>query len=116
MSISSSSISPASTLAFHSSCAGTLAWNSGITSLAKSSRLAQMSSWLLRPAWFRRTTWSMFDVSNFRSLRLMVSGDPISPPRSAVSAASGFPRFQLLYSCHMSSSPGFGRLRSGLAL
>ena len=42
VSISSSSISRASTLRFHSWCAGSSAWNSGITSLANSSRLSQM--------------------------------------------------------------------------
>src|SRR5204863_232111 len=51
VSISSSWISPAITLAFQSSCAGMLAWNSGITSSANSCRDSQMSSWVLRPAW-----------------------------------------------------------------
>jgi hypothetical protein len=44
-----------------------------------------MSSWVLRPAWFNRITWSTCDASNFRSLALMVSGDPMSPPACMVS-------------------------------
>ena len=39
-----------------------------------------MSSWVLRPAWFSRITWSTFDSSNLRSLVRIVSGEPISPP------------------------------------
>ncbi len=57
----------------------------------------------------------MFEDSNLRSLRAIVSGDPISPPDSARSACSAFSAFQLWYSSHMFSVPGGGRLRSRLA-
>ena len=58
---------------------------------ANSSRLAQMSSCVLRPAWLSRMTWSTLDFSNLRSFRRMVSGEPISPPRSAALASRDWP-------------------------
>src|SRR5581483_11411802 len=64
VSISSSSISRAITLAFHASCAAWRPWNSGITSRPNSSSDSQMCSWLFLPAWLSRITWSMCEVSN----------------------------------------------------
>ena len=50
VSISGRAMPPASTSRFHAWCSPSRATNSGITSAAKSSRLAQMSSCVLRPA------------------------------------------------------------------
>ena len=69
--------------------------------LMNSSRLSQICACEFLPAWLSRITWSMFDVSNRRSFRRSVSGDPINPPEIARAAASGFSRFHLLYSSHM---------------
>ena len=52
---------------FHSWCFGSLAWNSGITCLAKSSRLSQMCSCVFLPAWFSKMIWSTCEVSNLRA-------------------------------------------------
>ena len=41
---------------------GTRAWNSGITSRAKSSRLSQICSCVFLPAWFNRMTWSICEL------------------------------------------------------
>src|SRR6476469_5190575 len=48
----------------------------------------------------------MCELRNRRSFLAMVSGDPIRPPRSAASWASGFSRFHLLYSSHILTVPG----------
>src|SRR5260370_23141478 len=53
----------------------------------------------------------MCELLNRRNFLAMVSGDPIRPPRSAASCASGFSRFHLLYSSHMLTVPGAGRWR-----
>ena len=47
----------------------------------------------------------------WQSLRI-VSSEPIKPPLSAASCAAGLARFQALYSSHMLTVPGAGRLRS----
>ncbi len=62
-----------------------------------------MCSWLFLPAWFSRMTESICEVSNRRSLRRSVSGEPISPPESARASASGFSRFHFSYSSHSTS-------------
>src|SRR3981081_1591486 len=67
---SSSTISRLSTFCFQATCSASAAWNSGITSLAKSSSESQMSWWLVLPAWFNRITWSTrrrVDVADFRA-------------------------------------------------
>ena len=70
-----------------------------------------MCSWLFLPAWLSRITWSICEVRKRRSFFRMVSGEPIRPPRSAASCASGLSRFHLLYSSHMLTVPGAGRCR-----
>jgi hypothetical protein len=70
-----------------------------------------MCSWLFLPAWLSRITWSICEERKRRSFLRMVSGEPIRPPRSAASCASGFSRFHLLYSSHMLTVPGAGRWR-----
>ena len=47
-----------------------------------------MSSWLVRPVWFSRMTWSTLEASNWASFRRIVSGEPIRPAWS-VSCAFG---------------------------
>ena len=74
-----------------------------------------MCSCVFLPAWFSRMTWSMCEVSNRRSLRRRVSGEPISPPESARASPSGFSRFHFSYSSHRLTVPGSGRLRFGLS-
>src|SRR4029077_4406170 len=54
-----------------------------MTSRANNSRLSQMCSWVFLPAWFRRITESICEVSNLRSFWRSVSGEPITPPASA---------------------------------
>ena len=63
-----------------------------------------MSSCVLRPAWFKRITWSTCDASNFRSLALMVSGEPMSPPACIVSNCGL--RRKAWYSSHRLMEPG----------
>ena len=86
-----------------------------MTSLANSSSDSQMSSCVLRPAWLSSTTWSMFEDWNRRSLRRIVSGEPIRPPRSAAACASGLAVFHFWYSSHMLTVPAGGRRRPGAA-
>ncbi len=58
-----------------------------MTSRAKSSRLAQMSACVARPAWFKRITWSTCAASNSFSRARIVAGEPMSP---AVSVSCAF--------------------------
>ena len=104
VSISSSSSSPPSTRRFHSSCSGSMAWNSGITSVANSSSASQMCSWRLRPAWLSRITWSTLDSAKRCSLARIVAGEPISPPCCAFCPAGA--AFHVWYSSHRLTVPG----------
>ena len=85
-----------------------VAWNSGMTSVANSSRLRRCRSWVFVPAWFSRITWSTFDSSNLRSLRADRLGRADQPAGLRLLALRACFR-NAWYSSHRLTVPGSHR-------